>query len=100
MSIAQYEARPSSALIHYDRRVSTSKPTRHMPLGLAVAAMAIVNAVFWASLAWLVWGCLRAVITATVVLVVSTFTLALVGSASGIETPVPAHPLPESRQAA
>jgi hypothetical protein len=32
--------------------------------------------------------------------VVSTFTLALVRSASGIETPVPARPLPESRQAA
>ena len=87
MSLAQYEARQSSALIQYDRRVSTSKPTTHNRLGLAIAAMAIVPAVFWASLAWFVWGWLGAVIAATVVLVVSTFTMALVRSASGIETP-------------
>ena len=72
----------------------------HKPLGLAIAVIAMVPAVFWASVAWFVWGWLSAVITATVVLVVSSFTLALVRSASGIETPVPAHPLPESRQAA
>ena len=100
MSVVQYEARQSSALIRYDRPVSTSKRVSQMRLGLAIAALAIIPAVFWASLAWFVWGWLDAVIAATVVLVASTFTLALLRSASGIETPVPAYPLPESRQAA
>ena len=99
-SLAQYEARQSSAQIQYDRRVSTSTTTPHIRLGLAIAAMAIVPALFWASVAWFVWGCLVVVIASTVVLVVSTFTLALVRSASDIETPVPAHLLRESRQAA
>ena len=77
----------SSAQIQYDRRVSTSKPTSHIRLGLAIAAMAMVPAVFWASVAWFVWGRLSAVIAVTVVLVVWTCTRAFIRSASGIETP-------------
>ena len=99
-SLARYETRQNSAQIQYDPSDQYTQQTRHKRLGLAIAVIVMVPAVFWASVAWFVWGQLSAVIAATVVLVVSAITLALARSASGIETPVPAHLLPESRQAA
>jgi hypothetical protein len=100
VSVPQYAARPSSAPIRYGQSGQYTQPTRRGPLGLAIAATAMVTAVFWASVAWLVSGWLAAVVAAIVVLVASISTLGLVRSASGTETPVATHRLPEWRQAA
>ncbi len=75
-------------------------PTPPKRLALAIAAMAIIPAAFWASVAWFVWGWLGAVIVAIVVLVVTIVAMSLVRATSGIETPRAAHGRPESEQAA
>ena len=100
MSAVQYEARPSSAVIPYDPLGQYTQPTRRESRGLASVAIALVPAVFWAAVAWLVWGSLGAAIAAIVVLVVSILTMGLVRSARSIDTPVPTRRRPDWRQAA
>jgi hypothetical protein len=99
VSTLQYEARQRPALIHHHPLDQHEQPTRRFAPGLAIVALAIVPTAFWASLAWFVWGWLGAAIAAIVVLVVSVFTVGLLGSASQIETPdaaAPRHPAPRS----
>jgi Flp pilus assembly protein TadB len=100
VSVPQYAAKPSSIPIRYGQSGRYTQPTRREPLDLAIAAIAMVTAVFWASVAWLVSGWLAAVVAAIVVLVVSIFALGVVRSASGTETPTATHRLPDWRQAA
>jgi fatty acid desaturase len=100
VSILEYEARQSPALIQHDPLDQQTQLTRHSALGLASVAVTIVLAAFWASIAWLVWGSLGAAVAAIVVLVLSTFTMALLRSASELETTDPASWHPELRQAA
>jgi hypothetical protein len=65
-----------------------------MALRLASVALVIVAAVFWASVAWFVWGSLGAAIAAIVALGASAFTVGLVRSANEIETPQAPTPRP------
>ena len=100
VSLLQYEAGQSSALIPYDPSGQYTQPTRRESPGLAILAMVVVPAVFWASVAWLIWGSLGAAIAGIVVLVVSSLTLGLVRSARRIDTPVPTRRRSDWRQAA
>ena len=93
MSIPQYEATPRAALIRrdpQDQRRHLARGITSDGVGVAVltAAIAVVPAVFWASLVWIVWGTLAAIVVMISVLAVSVLTMGLLRSAAEIETPV------------
>ena len=90
MSSPQHEARQRPALIPHDTLDQHEQPTRRMTLGLAIVALAIVPAVFWGSVAWLVWGAHAAAIATIVVVILSVFIMGLLRSAGEVETPAPA----------
>ena len=75
MSIPQYEA---------DEKLGA------VAVALMIVAVAAIPAAFWASIAWLVWGWLPAIIVAIVALFGSTFVMGLVRSGREVETPRPA----------
>ena len=90
MSTPQHEARQRPALIPHDPLDQHEQPTRHTTPGLAILALAIVPAVFWGAVAWLVWGGHAAAIATIVVVIVSVFIMGLLRSASELETPAAA----------
>jgi hypothetical protein len=58
-------------------------------VALTIVAMATIPAAFWASIAWLVWGWMPAIIVASVALFGSIFVMVLVRSRREIEIPRP-----------
>ena len=58
-------------------------------VALATVAVAIITAVFWASIVWLVWGLFPAAITATVVVLGSILLMGIVRSGAENHTPEP-----------
>ena len=99
MSVLQYEAGQSSARFQYDPSGQNIQPNQPKMLGLSVL-IGILPAAFWASVAWLIWGWLGAVIATIFALVGWIFIVGLVRSSSGIETPTPAHRAPDLRPVA
>ncbi len=59
-------------------------------VALTIVAVATIPAAFWASIAWLVWGRLPAIVVATIALLGSIFVIGLVRSGREVETPRPA----------
>ena len=96
VSISHYEATESRALFQDDR----SSPPRPMTMALAGIALAMVPAVFWASIVWFFWGWLVAAVVTIVVLVVSVLTMGILRSAAEIDAPDAAAGRPRLRQVA
>ena len=93
MSIPQYETTQRAVLIEHDppdqpRHLAVGIRSRGVGVAVLTAAIAVVPALFWASLAWIVWGTLTAIVVTISVLVVSVLTMGLLRSAAEIETPV------------
>ena len=72
MSIPKYEA---------DEKLGA------VAVALMIVAVAAIPAAFWASIAWLVWGWLPAIIVATLALFGSIFVMGIVRSGREFETP-------------
>ncbi len=99
MSVLQYEVGQSSALFQYDASGQDIQPSQPKMLGVSVL-IGFLPAAFWASVAWLLWGWVGAVIATIVALVGWLFIVGLLRSSSGIETPMPAHRAPDLRPVA
>ena len=67
----------------------TSEQPGAVTVALAMVAVAIITAVFWASIVWLVWGWFPAAVTAIVAVLGSILLMGIVRSGGDNETPEP-----------